>query len=138
MKRFSQAQKLERQRKEAEQREAARQLQERLDAEARTQKEEAAKIIADAQEKLEQETDPGARATLERTITEETAVLETQAPLVPPVVIERPTVTRIAEGAAYTKDKWKCRIVNPELVPREHCEPSMKLLNAAMRGESAT
>ena len=87
------AQRLEKQRKEAEQRKANRRLHEMLDAEDRAQKEEAARIIADARQKLQQKTDPTARATLERTITEETAVLEVPPPVVPPVAIERPTVT---------------------------------------------
>ena len=129
-----QKQKLERQRKEAEQREANRRLQEQLDAEAAAQKEAAANIIQTAQEKLEQETDPGARATLERTIAEETAVLEIAAPIVPPVAIEQASITRVAEGAAYTKDKWKVRIIDPDKVPREYCDPSMKKLNAAVKG----
>ena len=133
MKRFDQAQKLERQRKEAEQREANRRLQQQLDAEAAAQKAEAARIIEDAQEKLTQETDPDARATLERTIVEEIVVLETPAPILPPVAIEKPIVTRTTEGSSYTKDKWKVRIIDPDKVPREYCEPSMKLLNAAVK-----
>ena len=131
---FLKKQRLERQRKEAEQREAARQLQEKLDAEAKAQKEEAARIIEEAQAKLQTEEDPQARTTLERTITEETTVLETPAPIVPPVAIEKPAITRTAEGSSYTKDKWVCKIVTPELVPREYCEPVQKLLDAAVKG----
>ena len=128
-----QREKLERQRKEAEQREANRRLQDQLDAEAAAQKEKAATIIQTAQEKLEQEPDPDARATLERTIAEESAVLEIPAPVVAPVAIEKPTITRTAEGAAFTKDKWKCRITNPDLVPRQFCAPVQKLLDAEVK-----
>ncbi len=133
MKAQLQKEKLERQRKEAEQREANRRLQERLDAEAKAQREQAATVIQEAQEKLEQETDPDARATLERTIAEENVVLETPAPVVAPVAIEKPTITRTAEGAAFTKDKWKCRITNPDLVPRQYCAPVQKLLDADVK-----
>jgi hypothetical protein len=133
MERFLHLQKLERQRREAEQREEQRRLQERLDAEARAQREQAAQIIADAQAKLQEEEDPQARATLERTIEEESAVLETPAPVVPPVAHEKPTATRTTAGTSYAKEKWICKIVQPELVPREYCEPSQKLLDDAVK-----
>lgn len=134
MERFLHLQKLERQRREAEQREEQRRLQEKLDAEARAQKEEAARIVAEAQAKLQEEEDPQARATLERTIAEESTVLETPAPVVPPVAHEKPAATRTTEGTSYAKDKWVCKIVQPELVPREYCEPVQRLLDAAVKG----
>jgi len=134
MERFLHLQKLERQRREAEPREEHRRLQEQLDAEARAQKEEAARIIAETEAKLQEEKDPQARATLERTIAEEAAVLETPAPVVPPVAHEKQAATRTIEGTSYAKEKWLCKIINPDLVPREYCQPVQRLLDAAVKG----
>ncbi|MDI6854020.1 MAG: hypothetical protein QME75_10525 [Deltaproteobacteria bacterium] len=53
--------------------------------------------------------------------------------VVAPLVTEVPKVTRTAEGSAQQRKRWVGRIVNPELVPREYCEPSQKLINQAVR-----
>lgn len=124
---------MERRRREAELREEQRKLQAKLDEEARLQREEAQRKAQEAAEKLKAEEDEATRAALEKEIEEETAAAQAQTPTVTPIVVEKPGVTRTAEGASYQKFKWVCRIVAPALVPREYCEPDKKLLDAAVK-----
>lgn len=125
---------LERRRRLAEQREEQRKLQARIDAEARNQRLEAERKAREAREALELEQDLERRAALEKEIEEETAAAAAPTPQVAPMVAEKPTVVRTAEGSSYTKFVWKCRVVAPDLVPRQYCEPATKLLDAAVRG----
>jgi len=53
--------------------------------------------------------------------------------VVVPVVPPTPTTTRTEDGTASVIKKWKGHIVNPDLVPREYCEPSQKLVDQAVR-----
>ena len=125
-----QKEKLERQRKEAEQRETNRRLQERLDAEAKAQREQAAAVSRGGPERLTRKPIPTPGPPWSGPSLEENVVLATPAPVVAPVAIEKPTITRTAEGAVFTKDKWKCRITNADLVPRRCCAPVQKLSDA--------
>jgi Asp-tRNA(Asn)/Glu-tRNA(Gln) amidotransferase A subunit family amidase len=134
MGRYESAQAMERRRKEAQLREEQRRLQEQLDAEARAQREEAERKAQEAAEQLTTEEDEAARARLQQTIEEETeAAAQSVAPVIAPVVAEKPQMIRTSEGAAYTKMKWECRIINPDEVPRDCCEPSQKLLDARVK-----
>ena len=125
---------LERQKEEARLREEQRQLQEKLNAEARAQREEAERKAREAEEKLKTEKDEAARALLEQTVAEETAAAAAPTPQAPPPVLESRSATRTSEGTSFAKFKWVCKVVNPDKVPREYCEPSQKLLDAAMKG----
>lgn len=125
---------LERQKEEARLREEQRQLQEKLNAEARTQREEAERKAREAEEKLKTEKDEAARALLEQTVAEETAAAAAPTPQAPPPVLESRSATRTSEGTSFAKFKWVCRIVNPDLVPRDCCEPSQKKLDERMKG----
>jgi len=125
---------LERRRREAEARDEQRRLQAKLDAEAREQRLEAERKAREALEKLEQEEDKARRAALVKEIEEETAAAQAPTPQVAPIVAERPEVVRTAEGSSYSKFVWKCRVVAPDQVPREYCEPVQKFLDAAVKG----
>ena len=48
--------------------------------------------------------------------------------------LESRSATRTSEGSSFAKFKWTCKVVDPDKVPREYCEPSQKLLDAAMKG----
>ncbi len=132
--RYESAMAMERRRKEAQIREEQRRLQEQLDAEARAQRKEAERKAKEAAEQLKTEEDETARTRLQQTIEEETlAASQSVAPVISPVVAEKPKMVRTNEGATYTKMKWECRIVNPDEVPRDCCEPSQKLLDARVK-----
>jgi hypothetical protein len=52
-----------------------------------------------------------------------------------PIPIKAETVTRSDTGAsAHIRKAWKADILNAIEVPREYCEPSMRLINEAVRG----
>ena len=125
---------LERQKEEARLREEQRKLQEKLNEESRLQREEVARKVREAEEKLKNERDAEARALLEQTVVEETAAAAAPTPQAPPPVLESRSTTRTSEGTSFAKFKWTCKIVDPAQVPREYCEPSQKLLDAAMKG----
>ena len=125
---------LERQKEEARLREEQRIMQAKLNEESRLQREEAARKVREAEEKLKNEKDAEARALLEQTVAEETAAAEAPTPQAPPPVLEARSATRTSEGTSFAKFKWTCKIVDPAQVPREYCEPSQKLLDAAMKG----
>ena len=124
---------LERRRREAEAREEQRKLQAKLDAEAREQRLEAERKAREAAEKLKAEKDEATRAALEKEIAEETLAAAAPTPQAP-LMTEKQEVVRTAEGSSYTRFAWKCRIVDPDKVPREYCEPVQKLLDAAAKG----
>ncbi len=124
---------LERRRKEAEAREEQRRLQAKLDAEAREQRMEAERKAREALQKLEKEKDEATRIALAKEIEEETAAAAAPTPQAP-LMTEKQEVVRTAEGSSYTKFAWKCRVVEPDKVPREYCEPVQKLLDAAAKG----
>jgi hypothetical protein len=125
---------LKRRQREAAEREERRRLQAKLDAQARVQKEEAERKAREAAEKLKTEQDAATRAALEQEIADETAAALAPTPQAPPIVVEKPEVVRTAHGSSYTKFKWICEIVEPDLVPRDCCEPSQKLLDAKVKG----
>jgi hypothetical protein len=124
---------LERRRKEAEAREEQRRLQAKLDAEAREQRLEAERKAREAAEKLANEKDEATRIALEKEVAEETAAAAAPTPQAP-LMTAKQEVVRTAEGSSYTKFVWKCRVVDPDKVPREYCEPVQKLLDAAAKG----
>jgi hypothetical protein len=125
---------LERRRIEAVAREEQRQLQAKLDAEALAQKKEAEEKARVAAEKLKTEEDAATRAALEKEIAEEIAAANAPTPQVAPIVTEKAGVVRTTEGSSYTKFTWKCRVVDPDKVPRQYCEPVQKLLDEAAKG----
>lgn len=52
-----------------------------------------------------------------------------------PIPIKAETVTRSDTGAsAHVRKAWKAEVIDPAQVPREFCEPSMKLINEAVKG----
>lgn len=52
-----------------------------------------------------------------------------------PIPIKAETVTRSDTGAsAHVRKVWKAQIHDKSKVPREFCEPSMRLINEAVRG----
>lgn len=125
---------LKRRQREAAEREERRRLQAKLEADAKKQREEADRKAKEAAEKLKSEQDEATRAALEQEIAEETAAANAPTPQVAPIVSEKPEVVRTAHGSSYTKFKWVCEIVEPNLVPRDCCEPSQKLLDAKVKG----
>ena len=125
---------MEKQRLEAEAREEQRRLQAQLDAEAREQRLEAERKAREALVKLEKEEDEATRIALTKEIEEETLAASAPTPQVAPIVAAKPEVIRTAHGSSWTQFKWVCEIVNPELVPRDCCEPSQKLLDAKVKG----
>jgi hypothetical protein len=124
---------LERRRKEAEAREEQRKLQAKLDAEARVQREEAERKAREAAEKLQEEKDEATRAALVKEIEEETLAAAAPTPQAP-LMMEKQGVVRTPEGSSFSKFSWKGRVVEPDLVPRDLCEPSQKLIDAAVKG----
>lgn len=135
---YVQQQELERRRKEAELREQQRQLQAKIDAEAKAQREEAeAKAEkAEAEKKrleAEGKLDEDTKASLEQTIADETAAANAPTPQAPVMLVPERTATRTAEGVSFAKFRWVCRITAPAQVPRDYCEPSQKLLDAAVK-----
>ena len=102
---------------EAKAREAARELQARVDAEQKAIREAAEAKAKEAAEKLKTEKDSAARALLERTIQEETEAANAPPPQVVAAVIEAPPKNIKTEWGtlSYTK-KWKCRLVDASKV----------------------
>ena len=131
---FGLLQKQERERREAEAREEQRRLQAQLDAEARAQREEAERKVREANEKLKAEKDEATRAALEKEIADETLAANIPTPQAAPIVIEKPEVVRTAHGSSYMKFKWVCRIIDPDKVARQFCDPSEKKLADFVKG----
>jgi len=51
-----------------------------------------------------------------------------------PIPLKPETVTRSDTGAsAHVRKVWKAEILDPQAVPRHYCEPSMKLINDALK-----
>ena len=119
---YSDRLRLEQQRRDAEAREQARELQAKLDAEAaalRAQAEEKARLAAEELSRTDlTETE---KAILEETVEAETAAA---ASIVAPVVVvhaqELPNVIRTEEGASFTKRRWIARLVNLDEVPPKY------------------
>ncbi len=124
---------LERRHIEAEKREAQRKLQEGIDAEAKRQRDDAAMIAQAAKDALAVEEDEETKARLQQTIEEETAAATAPTPVAPRVAGEKREITRTAEGISFTRFKWVARIINPDLVPRDCCEPSQKIINERVK-----
>ncbi len=128
---------LERRKQEEAARKAAKELQDKLDAEAaeanRRAREEAERIAeAEARAKKSSEAEIFAA---KKQAAEEAAKHEIQAPQVPDLIIpKQETVTRTETGASsYQVKSWKCTIIDAPLVPRQFCEPSQKFLNDAVK-----
>jgi len=81
------------------------------------------KVIDEATEKLQ------------ASLKEQAKELGIKAPTVAPIKAPKPvTILRGDSGASvYTQSRWKVEIVNPELVAREYCVPSITLLNQAVK-----
>ena len=81
------------------------------------------KLIDEATEKLQE------------SLNEQAKELGIKAPTVAPIKAPKPaTILRGDSGASvYTQSRWKVEIVNPELVAREYCLPSITLLNQAVK-----
>ena len=102
---------------EAKAREAARELQAKIDAEQRAIRDEAERKVREAEAALKKEKDAAARALLERTIQEETEAAHAPAPqVVAPVVQAPPRVIRSEAGSLSYRKKWKCRLVDESKV----------------------
>ncbi len=128
---------LERRKQEEAARKSAAELQAKLDADAeeanRKAREEAIRIAEEAARKKKASDDEIAAA--RKAAEEEAKKHEITAPTVTaPVIPVTNNVTRTETGtSAHQAKSWKCRIATPALVPREFCEPSMKLLNDAVK-----
>jgi hypothetical protein len=73
-------------------------------------------------------------AKLQEAVNRESKEKGIEAPVVvTPVVQEKPRVTRTEAGSAYQVKRTVCRIVNPDEVPREYCEPVQRLLDNAVK-----
>jgi hypothetical protein len=125
---------LERRRQAAILREEQRKQQAALEAEARAQREEADRKAREAAEKLKSEQNEETREALKQEIAEETAAAQAPTPQAAPIVPEKAAMVRTSDGAGFTKFKWVCRIVDPDLVDRKYCEPSQKHLDEAVKG----
>jgi len=77
-----------------------------------------------------------AQAELYRKQQEEAKAAHVEPPPPPaPIPIKAETVTRSDSGAsAHVRKVWKAEILDSREVPREFCEPSMKLINEAVKG----
>jgi hypothetical protein len=77
-----------------------------------------------------------AQAELYRKQQAEAKAAQVEAPPPPvPIPIKAETVTRSDTGAsAHVRKVWKAEILKAREVPREFCEPSMKLINEAVKG----
>ncbi len=87
-----------------------------------------------ARRKAEQEARDAAAA-LQKKVDEEAWAMGVESVKVDaPVIPKAEKVVRSETGSAASSIKhWVCTIVDPGLVPREYCEPVMKLLNDAVR-----
>ena len=90
-----------------------------------------AEIEAAKQQKLIDE----ASKKLQESLNEQAKELGIKAPIVAPIKAPKPeTKLRGDSGAlVYTQNRWKVEIINPELVAREYCLPSITLLNQAVK-----
>ena len=72
---------------------------------------------------------------LQESLNKQAKELNIKAPVVAPIMAPKPvTVLRGDSGASvYTRKVWKCEIVDPALVAREYCVPSISLLNQAIK-----
>jgi len=72
---------------------------------------------------------------LQKKLEAEAEAAGVEAPKVTPMPVpRRETVTRAETGAAaHIRKVWKAEITDSALVPREYCEPSMKLIDRAVR-----
>jgi len=77
-----------------------------------------------------------AQAEIYREQQEEAKAAHVEPPPPPvPIPIKAETVTRSDTGAsAHVRKVWKAEIVDATQVPREFCEPSIRLINEAVRG----
>ena len=131
---FEVQERLAQQKREADAREEARKLQEKIDFEAREQREAALRKARDAAEKLQSEKDAAARAILEQTVKEETEAAALQTPtVVVPVTAASPTVTRTETGSGYLRATWDYRIVDETKIPRDFMAPDEKKIRQAVK-----
>ncbi len=128
---------LERRKREEEARRVAAELQAKLDAEAA---EANRKAEEEARQKAVAEAQACGAGALETASLIQDAVAEAkanaiEAPSVPAPVIPQASGPVRAEngGTAYGATTWVCTIVDPSLVPREFCAPVQKLLNDAVK-----
>lgn len=125
---------LAQQQREAQAREDARKLQEKIDFEARDQREAALRKARDAAEKLQSEKDAAARAILEQTVKDETAAAAMEVPqVVIPVVTPQQTVTRTETGSGHLRMDWVHEVVDPMLVPRKYLIVDDKAIRADVK-----
>jgi len=125
---------LAQQKRDAEAREEARKLQEKIDAEARAQREEAERKAREAAERLKGEQDEAARALLQKTIEDEIAASQVQAPqVVVPVVAAQPTVTRTETGSGHVRMVWEVEVIDAALVPRKYLSVDEKAIRADVK-----
>ena len=97
------------------------QYQYRLELERRKKEEEIRKKNEELQRKLE----------------EEAKKVGVEAPKITPLPASKSPDERVVRtdtgASAHTRKTWKAEIVDPGKVPREYCEPSMKLINNAVK-----
>uniref|UniRef100_A0A6H2A2Q8 Uncharacterized protein n=1 Tax=viral metagenome TaxID=1070528 RepID=A0A6H2A2Q8_9ZZZZ len=72
---------------------------------------------------------------LQKKLNKEAKKAGVEAPKVTPTpVVKAETVARSETGAStHIRKAWKAEVCDPEKVPREYCEPSMKLINQAVK-----
>ena len=118
---------------EEENRKAMEEARLKAEEEAKAQKAtkaEAEATLKKAVEKAEEE----AEATIKKA-EEEAKAREIEAPtVIAPVIPKTSKVARAESGASsHLRKTWKAEIVDPKKIPREYCEPSMKLINKAVK-----
>ena len=131
---FEVQERLAQQKREAEAREEARKLQEKIDFEAREQREAALRKARDAAEKLQSEKDAAARAILEQTVKEETEAAAMEVPqVVVPTVAPQQTVTRTETGSGHMRMVWEIEVIDPAQVPRKYLTVDEKAIRADVK-----
>lgn len=89
----------------------------------------------DLEQRKQEEAIRKANEELQAKLNEEARAAGVEAPQVKPMPLpKKKSIARTGTGAsAYTRKNWKAEIIDPALVPREYCEPSMKLINHAVK-----
>lgn len=131
---FEVQERLAQQKRDAEAREEARKLQEKIDFEAREQREAALRKARDAAEKLQSEKDAAARAILEQTVKEETEAAAMEVPqVVVPTVAPQQTVTRTETGSGHMRMVWEIEVIAPSMVPDKYKIVDEKAIRADVK-----
>lgn len=137
---YSEQLRLAQQRREAAAREEARQLQAKLDAEAKKLRDDALALARAAADELAKKEaagnlKEGEKAILEQTVIDETAAAESVVS--PQVVVQvqpADNVVRTDAGASFTRARWKPRLIDPALVEEKYKVIDLRLVQKDVDG----